>query len=103
MAKTKRIGILNSGGDCAGLNAVIASAVNAGIRIGYEFVGFEKGWEGLLNPMHYRILDRESVRGISYLGGTILGTVTRGRFGAKEGGDGDRRRIPAAILEEAAA
>jgi 6-phosphofructokinase len=102
MADTKRIGILNSGGDCAGLNAVISSAVNAGIRIGYEFVGFEKGWEGLLSPMHYRILDRESVRGISFLGGTILGTVNKGRFGAKEGGDGDRRRIPAAVLQEAA-
>jgi 6-phosphofructokinase 1 len=101
MAKTKRVGILNSGGDCAGLNAVIASAVNAGIRLGYEFIGFEKGWEGLLSPMHYRMLDRESVRGISYLGGTILGTVNRGRFGAKAG-EGDGRRIPAAILQEAA-
>jgi 6-phosphofructokinase 1 len=103
MATTRRVGIINSGGDCAGLNAVIASIVNAGIRIGYEFLGFEKGWEGLLSPIKYRLLDRESVRGISYLGGTILGTVNRGRFGAKEGREGEGRRIPAAILEEAAA
>ena len=97
----KKVGILNSGGDCAGLNAVIASAVITGQRMGYEMIGFEKGWEGVLTPMHYRELTREGVRGISYLGGTILGTVNRGRFGAKQG-DGDTRRIPDVILQEAA-
>ncbi len=96
----KRIGIINSGGDCAGLNAVIASAVKAGIGLGYEFIGFEKGWEGLLNPIKYRQLDLVAVRGISYLGGTILGTVNKGRFGAKAG-SGDRRKIPDEILDEA--
>jgi 6-phosphofructokinase len=103
MTKSKRVGIINSGGDCAGLNAVIASVVKAGIPLGYEFLGFEKGWEGLLSPIRYRALDRDAVRGISYLGGTILGTVNRGRFGAKEGGEGDRRRSPASVLEEAVA
>ena len=100
MANRKRVGIINSGGDCAGLNAVIAAVVNAGLPLGYEFLGFEKGWEGLLSPIRYRMMDRAAVRGISYLGGTILGTVNRGRFGAKEG-EGDRRRIPAAVLKEA--
>ena len=96
----KRIGIVNSGGDCPGLNAVIASAVKAGSQHGYEYIGFEKGWEGLLNPMRFRHLTRESVRGISYLGGTILGTVNKGRFGAKAG-SGDGRKIPHEILVEA--
>ncbi len=98
----KRIGIINSGGDCAGLNAVIASAVKAGIPMGYEFIGFEKGWEGLLSPMKFRQLDIPSVAGISYLGGTILGTVNKGRFGAK-GGVGEKKRIPEEILAEAKA
>ena len=102
MQRTKRLGIVNSGGDCAGLNAVIASAVTAGISLGYDFTGFEKGWEGLLSPIHCRELDRAAVRGISYLGGTILGTVNHGRFGAKEG-EGDKKRVPAAILKEAKA
>lgn len=97
----KRVGILNSGGDCAGLNAVIASAVTTGIRLGYEMIGFEKGWEGVLSPMRHRTLTRNDVRGISYLGGTILGTVNHGRFGAKKG-EGDPRKIPDAILQEAA-
>ncbi len=100
--RSKRIGILNSGGDCAGLNAVIAAAVKAGISLGYSFLGFERGWEGLLNPIHYRTLDLRAVSGISYLGGTILGTVNRGRFGAKVGA-GDVKRIPTEILYEAKA
>jgi 6-phosphofructokinase len=98
----KRVGIINSGGDCAGLNAVIASAVKAGISMGYEFIGFEKGWEGLLNPLHFRNLDLRTVAGLSYLGGTILGTVNKGRFGAKAG-TGQSKRIPDEILAEAKA
>ena len=96
----KRIGIVNSGGDCAGLNAVIASIVRAGTKMGYEFVGFERGWEGLLSPIRMRGLTTTDVAGISYLGGTILGTVNRGRFGAKQG-EGNSRRIPREILQEA--
>jgi 6-phosphofructokinase 1 len=98
----KKVGILNSGGDCSGLNAVIASVVKTGSDLGYSFVGFEKGWEGILSPMMYRPLTRADVRGISYLGGTILGTVNKGRFGAKAG-EGDSRQIPEAILQEAKA
>ncbi len=96
----KKVGIINSGGDCAGLNAVMASVVKAGEPLGYEFVGFEKGWEGLLSPMKYRTLDRGTVKGITTLGGTILGTVNRGRFGAKKGA-GNAAEIPDEILIEA--
>jgi len=97
----KRVGILNSGGDCAGLNAVIASAVRTGIRLGYEIIGFEDGWEGVLSPMRFRFLTEQEVRGISHIGGTILGTVNHGRFGAKQG-EGDARKIPDEILQMAA-
>ena len=93
----KKIGIINSGGDCAGLNAVIASLVKTGLPLGYTFYGFERGWEGLLDPMNYRILDREAVRGISHLGGTILHTVNRGRFAGKVG-SGDISKIDPDIL-----
>ncbi len=96
----ERIGILTGGGDCAGLNTVIASIVKAGIPMGYEFIGFEKGWEGVLDPMMYRELTRAEVRGISHLGGTFLGTTNRGRFGAKVG-DGEVNRIPKDILDMA--
>lgn len=98
----KTVGILTSGGDCAGLNAVIASIVRAGTPMGYRFVGFERGWEGLLSPMCYRFLGIEEVRGISHLGGTILKTTNKGRFGAKVGAGGVRR-IPDEVLQEAKA
>src|SRR5580700_9647638 len=96
----KKIGIINSGGDCAGLNAVISSLVKTGQPLGYTFYGFERGWEGLLDPMSYRILDREAIRGISHLGGTILHTVNRGRFAGKVG-SGDMSKIDPDILKMA--
>ena len=41
----KRYGILTSGGDCPGLNAVIRGAVLKGETVyGQEFVGFRDGW-----------------------------------------------------------
>jgi ATP-dependent phosphofructokinase / diphosphate-dependent phosphofructokinase len=96
----EKIGILNGGGDCSGLNAVIASIVKAGIPMGYEFIGFERGWEGVLDPMEYRVLDRAAVRGISHLGGTILRTSNKGRFAAKVG-SGDKALINPDILDMA--
>ena len=51
MASLGRLGILTAGGDCAGLNAVISAAVKYGTRLGYSFVGFKRGWEGVLSPM----------------------------------------------------
>jgi len=98
----RKIGILNGGGDVQPLNAVISSIVKSGVHRGFEFVGFEKGWEGVLSPMLYRTLDLKSVRGISHVGGTILGTVNKGRFAAKVG-SGDVNKIPGEILNEAKA
>jgi 6-phosphofructokinase len=40
-----RIGILNSGGDCPGLNAVIHGVVGAAHTLGWEVVGFRDGFE----------------------------------------------------------
>lgn len=98
----KKLGILTGGGDCAGLNAVIAAIVKTGVPMGYEFVGFEKGWEGLLDPMMYRKLDLDAVRGISHLGGTILRTTNKGRFAAKVGA-GESSRIDPDVLKQAKA
>jgi ATP-dependent phosphofructokinase / diphosphate-dependent phosphofructokinase len=78
------IGIINSGGDCAGINTVIASVVIAGSQMGYEFYGFELGWEGLLDRK-YRHLTIDDAHAIAHLGGTILHTTNRGRFAAKVG------------------
>lgn len=72
--RRKRIGLLTSGGDCPGLNAVIRAVTKtAVVQYGYEVVGFEDGFLGLIEDS-YRVLSYDSVSGILATGGTILGT-----------------------------
>ena len=69
-----RIGVLTSGGDCPGLNAVIRSVVHrAVVDHGDEVIGFRDGWKGLLE-CDYLKLDLDAVGGILARGGTILGS-----------------------------
>ena len=63
-AKMKpRIGVLTSGGDCPGLNAVLRGVVLAAEKLGWEVVGFRDGFEGLLPPGNQVILDRQASTG----------------------------------------
>lgn len=69
-----RIGMLTSGGDCPGLNAVIRAVVRVvERRHGGQVVGFKDAWRGVLEDDWMR-LDIEACRGILPRGGTILGT-----------------------------
>ncbi|ANS79663.1 6-phosphofructokinase [Serinicoccus hydrothermalis] len=69
-----KIGLLTSGGDCPGLNAVIRGVVLKGDRIyEHEFVGIKDGFRGLVED-DIVSLPRKKVRGLSKVGGTILGT-----------------------------
>jgi 6-phosphofructokinase 1 len=77
LGKIRRIAVNTGGGDAPGLNAVIRSIVLASLRRGWEVVGIRKGYEGLLDTSKIIQLDRDSVRGITHLGGTILGTTNR--------------------------
>src|SRR3954449_12128332 len=97
-----RIGILTSGGDCPGLNAVLRGVVLAAEKLGWEVVGFRDGFEGLLPPGDHVILDRHSTDGIMAQGGTIIGTTNRGHFVAKIGA-GDRAVVAADVIEKARA
>jgi 6-phosphofructokinase 1 len=94
-----RIGVLTSGGDCPGLNAVLRGVVLAAEKLGWEVIGFKDGFEGLLPPEHYIVLDRVRSSGIMPLGGTILGTTNRGHFVAKVG-SGNRAVVPAEVIEQ---
>lgn len=96
---TKTIGLITAGGDCAGINAVLSSIVKVGVPKGYNFIGFNKGWEGTLTPVMSRPLGLDDVRGISHLGGTILKTTNHGRFAAKVG-RGESHAIDPTILQE---
>ena len=80
-----RIGVLNGGGDCPGLNAVIRAVVRKGIdRYGHAIVGFRDGWRGPIENVHEE-LTVESTRGILVRGGTILGSSRTNPFGTDEG------------------
>ena len=74
----KRIAINTGGGDAPGLNAVIAAVVRGALHRGWEVLGIRDGYAGLFDTSKTVPLGRESVRGISHLGGTILGTSSRG-------------------------
>jgi 6-phosphofructokinase 1 len=76
--KIRRIAINTGGGDAPGLNAVIRSAVICAQRRGWEVLGIQRGYAGLLDTSKILNLDRSSVRGITHLGGTILGTANKG-------------------------
>lgn len=79
----KRIAISTGGGDAPGLNAVIRAATLSALNHGWQVYGIRDGYNGLLFPERYPNggivpLTREAVRGITHLGGTIIGTTNRG-------------------------
>ncbi len=76
-----RIGVLTSGGDCAGLNAAIRAVTYRAIQeYGLTVIGIYEGTAGLLQrPMKYEELSLKIFTGnILRMGGTILGTVNKG-------------------------
>ncbi len=74
----KRLGILTGGGDCPGLNAVIRAVAKSAMHEGgYEVLGIEDGFEGLVEG-RVRRLSNADVSGILTVGGTILGTSNKG-------------------------
>jgi phosphofructokinase-like protein len=81
--KVRKIAICTGGGDAPGLNAVIRAATLAALHHGWQVYGIRDGYNGLMLPEQYRgeglvRLTHEEVRGITHLGGTILGTTNRG-------------------------
>ena len=70
-----RIGILTSGGDCPGLNAVIRGVAKAAYELidDVEIIGIIDGYRGLIEG-EYKLMKKSDFSGILTLGGTILGT-----------------------------
>jgi len=79
-----RIGVLTGGGDCPGLNAVIRAIVINGKREGWDILGFNDGWTGVLNNK-WEELNEEKVEGIHREGGTILHTSRTNPFKEEKG------------------
>jgi 6-phosphofructokinase 1 len=80
---TKTIGVVTSGGDAPGMNAAIRAVTRIGHAKGFQVLGFERGWDGLLTNS-FRKLTPRSVGGIIQLGGTILHTLRCPSFEEEE-------------------
>ncbi|OPY71528.1 MAG: 6-phosphofructokinase 1 [Syntrophorhabdus sp. PtaU1.Bin058] len=74
----KKIAINTGGGDAPGLNAVIEAVVMSASKRNWEVYGIKNGYTGLLNINEIVRLTPEMVRGISSMGGTIIGTTNKG-------------------------
>ncbi|MFC1414578.1 ATP-dependent 6-phosphofructokinase [Streptacidiphilus sp. N1-12] len=80
-----RIGVLTSGGDCPGLNAVIRSVVHRAVADhGDTVVGIEDGFLGLIEGRS-RPLALDDVHGILTRGGTVLGSARVARERMRDG------------------
>lgn len=75
----KKIGVLNGGGDCPGLNPTIRAVVRKALLENFSVIGIKNGWKGLIDN-DVVALDLDSVSGILPRGGTILGTSRTNPF-----------------------
>lgn len=70
----RRIGVITSGGDTAGMNAAIRAVVRCGLSEGWEVFGVRRGYAGLVAG-DIRPLGPRDVGGIIQQGGTILSSA----------------------------
>jgi 6-phosphofructokinase 1 len=70
----KRIAVLTSGGDAPGMNAAIRAVVRVGIDKGWQVMGIQHGYAGLIAD-NVMPLDARAVSGIIQQGGTMLGSA----------------------------
>jgi 6-phosphofructokinase 1 len=92
MRDSRKLAVLTSGGDAAGMNAAVRSVVRAGLAAGVEVFGVEEGLQGLVDGgERIRPMSSSDVSGILQQGGTALGTARSDDFRTRDG----RRRAAA--------
>jgi 6-phosphofructokinase 1 len=96
-----RIGILTSGGDCAGLNAAIRAVTHRAASLGFEVIGIANGTAGLLErpPLVRRLTPADCDPSLLRQGGTILGTTNKGNPFAFPMPDGTKKDRSGEIVE----
>src|ERR1041385_2533541 len=75
----KKIAVLTSGGDAPGMNAAVRAAVRMGLHHGYEMVGVQRGYAGLIAGQFVPLAARD-VGGVIEHGGTFLGSARSPEF-----------------------
>jgi 6-phosphofructokinase 1 len=82
----RRIGLLTSGGDAPGMNAAIRSVVRTALYHGMQPFAIHEGYQGMIEGGDYiHNMTWESVGGILYRGGTIIGTARSDEFMQRSG------------------
>ena len=84
MSKFRRIGVLTSGGDAPGMNAVVRAIARKADKMGVETVGIIGGYKGLLTQ-NFMPLTPHAVSNIINKGGTILYSDRCPEFKTEEG------------------
>ena len=80
----KTIGVLTSGGDAPGMNAVVRAVVRTAVANGMTVKGIMRGYNGLIEG-DIVDLNARSVSDIIGRGGTMLYTARSPRFREEEG------------------
>lgn len=99
-----KIAINTGGGDAPGLNAAIRAATLAALKRGWEVYGIMNGYGSIYTDEPFVKLTEQSVRGITLMGGTILGTANKGNpfempF-KKEDGSWDTRDVSDHLMKK---
>jgi ATP-dependent phosphofructokinase / diphosphate-dependent phosphofructokinase len=92
----RAVGVLTSGGDCPGLNAVIRAIVKTLARYDVEVFGILEGFTGLVEN-RYRRLTVSEASGLLTVGGTILRTSRNKPHKMPAPGGGTRDMTGAAV------
>ncbi|HNP71079.1 MAG TPA: 6-phosphofructokinase [Kouleothrix sp.] len=83
---TKRIGILTSGGDAAGMNAAVRATARTALARGMQVYAIYEGYQGMVDGGdRIHKLSWDSVGGILHRGGTVIGTARCPAFRSREG------------------
>lgn len=80
----KTIGVLTSGGDAPGMNAVVRSVVRSAASMGIKVMGIHRGYNGLIEG-DITEMNIRSVSEIIHRGGTVLCTARSPEFKKEEG------------------
>jgi len=79
----KRIAVMTSGGDAAGMNPALRAVVRSAHYVGVEVFGLRRGFAGLCEG-DFQELTPKTVSGILQRGGTILRTFRHPEFKEKQ-------------------
>jgi len=82
----KRLGVLTSGGDAPGMNAVLRAVVRTALDRGAEVYAIYEGYQGMIDGGdRIRVLNWDAVGGILHKGGTIIGSARCHAFRTSDG------------------